>query len=70
MHKQLYVKLRIKSPRTPSIVMVVPGSGLEISMQQNIPSVSSVMLVEFWFQWKRFIIRYHWLKVDHMIEAI
>ena len=36
----------------------------------GIPSVSSVMLVEFWFQWKRFIIRYHWLKVDHMIEAI
>ena len=56
--------------RTPSVVMVVPGKGYEISMQQNIPSVSSVMLVEFWFLWKRFIIRLRWLKVAHMIAVI
>ena len=29
-----------------------------------------VMLVEFWFLWKRFIIRLRWLKVAHMIAVI
>ncbi len=56
--------------RTPSGVMDVPGSESEISMLQSIPIVKGVLLVEFWFRWRRYITNFRWLKVAHMIAVI